>query len=214
MRANYAGEAMCVDYWLGEILDTIEELGLFDNSVVAFFSDHGTLLGEQKQFMKGPTKIRRQVIHNPFLVRLPGKEKAGTRAAGFIQHPDVMPTLFSLLELDPPPRATGENLWGLANGEASKRDHLVQAYGWVGGVRTKDWQFSKVIDREKLGYDYATQLYDRENDPDELTDVADQHPDVVADLTAKMEAYLESGKEITMGHFHAQEDYDGGDPAA
>ena len=90
----------------------------------------------------------------------------------------------------------------------------MQAYGWVGGVRTKDWQFSKIIDREKLGFDYATQLYDRANDPDELTDVADQHPEVVADLTAKMEAYLESGKEITMGYFHAQEDYDGGDPPA
>ena len=112
------------------------------------------------------------------------------------------------------PRATGENLWGLVNGEASARDHLVQAYGWVGGVRTKDWQFSKIIDREKLGYDFETQLYDRAEDPDELTNVAGSRPDVVADLTAKMEAYLESGKELTLGSFHAREDYDGGDPDA
>ena len=92
LRANYAGESMCVDYWLGEILNTVEELGLFDNSVVVFFSDHGALLGEQGEFLKGPTRIRRQVTHNPFLVRLPGKEKAGTRASGFVHHPDVMPT--------------------------------------------------------------------------------------------------------------------------
>ena len=214
MRANYAGEATCVDYWLGEILDTIDELGLFDNSVTVFFSDHGALLGEQGQFMKGPTKLRRQVIHNPFLVRLPGKEKAGSLAAGFIHHPDVMPTLFNLLELDPPPRATGKNLWGLVNGEASPHDHLVQAYGWVGGVRTRDWQLSTIIDREKLGYDFAAQLYNRADDPDELTNVADKHPEVVSELTAKMEAYLESGKDLTLGSFHAQEDFDGGDPPA
>ena len=206
LRANYAGESMCVDYWLGEILSTVEELGLYDNSVVVFFSDHGALLGEQGEFLKGPTRIRRQVTHNPFLVRLPGKEKAGTLASGFVHHPDVMPTLFSLLELDPPPRATGKNLWGLVNGEASPHDGLVQEYGWVGAIRTAEWQFSKVVDRDKLGYDYDSQLYNRADDPDELTNVADQHPEVVAELGAKIDSYLESGTEITKGHFHAKED--------
>ena len=207
LRANYAGESMCVDYWIGEILNTVEELGLFDNSVVVFFSDHGALLGEQGEFLKGPTRIRRQVTHNPFLVRLPGKEKAGTRASGFVHHPDVMPTLFSLLELDPPPRATGKNLWGLVNGEASPHDGLVQEYGWIGAIRTAEWQFSKVVDRGRLGYDYDSQLYNRADDPDELTNVADQHPDVVAELGAKIDSYLESGVEITKGHFHAKEDF-------
>ncbi len=206
LRANYAGESMCVDYWLGEILATVEELGLFDNSVVVFFSDHGALLGEQGEFLKGPKRVRRQVTHNPLLVRLPGKEKAGTRASGFIHHPDVMPTLFNLLELDPPPRATGKNLWGLVDGEPSPHEALVQGYGWIGAIRTKDWQFSKIIDRDKLGYDYESQLYNRADDPDELTNVAADHPDVVAELGGMIDAYLESGTEITKGHFHARED--------
>ena len=205
MRANYAGESMCVDYWLGEILAKIGELGLFDNSVVSFFSDHGALLGEQGQFLKGATRIRRQVTHNPFLVRVPGKETAG-HVPGFIHHPDVMPTLFHLLELDPPPRATGQDLWDMTSGSASPHEHLVQAYGWVGAVRTPEWQFSKVIDQERFGGDYAPQLYNRENDPDELRNVAEDHPDVVASLTEKIEDYLESGREITKGSFHARMD--------
>ena len=207
LRANYAAESMCVDYWIGELLATVEELGLFDNSVVVFFSDHGALLGEQGQFLKGPARIRRQVTHNPFLVRLPGKEKAGTCASGFLHHPDVLPTLFHLLELDPPPRATGKNLWGLASGETSPHDGLVQAHGWIGAIRTTEWQFSKVIDRDKLGYDYESQLYSRADDPDELTNVASQHPDVVAELGARIGGYLESGVDITKGHFHAREDF-------
>ncbi len=207
LRANYAGESMCVDYWIGEILATIEELGLFDNSVVVFFSDHGTLLGEQGEFLKGPTRIRRQVTHNPFLVRLPGKEQAGTKASGFIHHPDVLPTLFHLLELDPPPRATGQNLWGLASGEASPHDSLVQGYGWIAAIRTPEWQFSKIMDREKLGYDYETQLYNRTDDPDELANVAAQNPGVVADLSERIDRYVESGQGITDGTFHAREDF-------
>ena len=206
LRANYAGESMCVDFWIGEILAAIEELGLFDNSVVVFFSDHGSLLGEQGQFLKGPKRVRRQVTHNPFLVRLPGKEAAGTRASGFVHHPDVMPTLFSLLELDPPPRATGKNLWGLTRGEESPHSGLVQGYEWIAAIRTKEWQFTKVMDQERIRFDYDPELYSVAADPDELTNVAAQHPEVVADLSARIDAYLESGEGMTTGHFHGRED--------
>ena len=206
MRANYAGESMCVDYWLGEILAKVEELGLFANSVVVFFSDHGALLGEQGQFLKGPERIRRQVTHNPFLVRVPGAEQKG-HVSGFIQHPDVMPTLFNLLELDPPPRATGRNLWDMTTGGASGHEHVVQAYGWVGAVRTPEWQFSTIIDHDRYNRgEYPPQLYNRAKDPDELTNVAADHPDVVEDLTAKINDYIESGREITKGSFHAKQD--------
>ncbi len=206
LRANYAGEAMCVDFWMGEILKKVDELGLFDTSVVAFFSDHGALLGEQGQFVKGPERLRRQVTHNPFLVRLPGGEHAGTHVDGFIQHPDVMPTLFNLLELNPPPRATGRNLWDMVTGGNSPHEFVVHAYGWIGGVRTREWAFSTVFDQQRYGREYPSQLYDLAKDPDELTNVAEQHPNVVADLTAKMRDYIESGREITRGTFHAKAD--------
>ena len=85
LRANYAGESMCVDYWIGEILDTIGELGLFDNSVVAFFSDHGSLLGEQGVFLKGPTRIRRQVTHNT--IPSPPARQGESRDPRFRLHP-------------------------------------------------------------------------------------------------------------------------------
>ena len=190
---------MFVEYWIGEILATVKELGLFDNSVVVFFSDHGSLLGERGQFLKGPRRVRRQITHNSFLVRLLGKDKAGTRASGFIHHPDVMPTLFSLLELDPPPRATGKNLWRLASGEAGPHDGLVQGCGWIAAIRTMQWHVSIVKDRERLGYDFDSELFNIAEDPDELTNVAD--------LSAKIDAYLESGKDLTAGHSHAREDF-------
>ena len=208
-RANYAGESMCVDYWLGEILKTIGELGLFDNSIVVFTSDHGALLGEQGQFLKGPERIRTQVTHNPLLVRLPGNEHAGQHVKGFVTHPDIAPTLMGLLELDPPPRATGENFWPLVTGETKTlHEHLVQCYGWIGAVRTPEWNYSQVVNQQRYGREYKPQLYNLEKDPQELTSVADQYPDVVQDLSAKLSDYLESGKGITTGSFHAREGFE------
>lgn len=210
LRANYAGESMCVDYWLGEILDTIEELGLYDNSIVSFWSDHGALLGEQGEFLKGPERIRRQVCHNPWLVRLPGKEKAGEHVKGFINHPDMMPTLMDWLDLDPPKRVTGQSAVPLVNGETnSLHEDLVQAYGWIAAIQTEEWNCSIVIDAQRYGTQktYGPQLYNKQNDPDELTNVADQHPDVVAQLTKKIEDYWESGRGISKGWFHPREGY-------
>lgn len=204
LRANYFAETECVDYWMGEVFKAIEELGLFDNSIVAFMSDHGALLGEQGQFCKGPERIRRQVTHLPLLVRLPGREGAGRRVGGFVQIPDYVPTLLGRLELEPVPRVTGKDFWPLVTGETrSIHDHAVMAYRWIGSVRTPEWNFSAVWNPQEYSGTYPAQLYSREKDPDELTDVAAKYPDVVADLKRKLHDYIEAGRGLTRGSFHA-----------
>lgn len=206
MRANYAGESACVDFWLGKVLDTIRELGLFDNSIVVFVSDHGTLLGEQNQFAKGPEKLRGQVTHIPLLVRTPGKQYAGKRVSGFVQFPDLMPTLLSLVGLSPPSRVTGRNFWPLVTGETrSLRDYVVQAYGWIASARTPEWNYSQVWKPEAYEGTYHPQLYDLTKDPEELHDVADEYPDVVRQLSGKLKEYMASGEGVTRGSFQEKE---------
>ncbi len=78
-RANYAGEVSCVDYWIGRLLDTIRQYGLLENSVVVFMSDHGAMLGEHGQFLKGPDKLRGQVSHVPLMIRTPDQKFAGKK---------------------------------------------------------------------------------------------------------------------------------------
>jgi arylsulfatase A-like enzyme len=205
MRANYAAESSCVDYWVGEILNAIGELGLFDNSIVVFMSDHGALLGEQGDFAKGPKLLRRQVTHIPLLVRLPNKEHAGKRVSGFVQITDIMPTLLGQLGLQSPSRVTGKDCWGLVTGETrSIYDHAVQGYGWIGAVRTPEWNLSAVWNPKEYKGNYVPQLYSREKDPDELTDVAKKYPDVVADLKKKIDEYIAAGEGLTRGSFHGR----------
>jgi arylsulfatase A-like enzyme len=203
LRANYAGEASNVDHWYGKILSTAAELGLFENSVVIFMSDHGALLGEQGQFVKGPERLRKQVTHIPLLIRVPGNQFAGKRVSGFVQIPDIAPTIFGRLNLKPPSRVTGHDLWPYVAGEqTNKRDYVVQAFGYIAAVRTPEWNYSAIWNREKYMGEYKPQLYDRKKDPDELRTIADDNPAVVGELHSKLEQYIASGWGITNGSFN------------
>ncbi len=219
-RGNYAGAANDVDYWVGNLLDTIEQFGLFENSVVVFMSDHGAMLGEHGQFLKGPDKLRGQVTHIPLLVRTPGDKYAGKKVEGFVQVPDVMPTLLHLLGLKSPSRVTGSNLWPLVTAETrSIRDDAVHTYGWVGAVRTKEWSYSEIWKPEAhqdlfhvspgapLSI-YKPQLYNLEKDPNELTDVADRYPEIARQMSARMKDYIASGQGKTFGSFNAKPSLD------
>jgi len=203
MRANYAGEVTCVDHWIGKVLETIGELGLFENSIVVFLSDHGALLGEQGQFLKGPERMRTQVTHVPLLIRLPGKQHAGKRVSGFVQIPDLMPTLLSLLNLKPPRRVTGENLWPLVVGETkSIWEHAFHGHGWIGAVRTREWNYTEVVNQSAYRGNYKPQLYNSESDPQELVNIVDRYPDVARKLSALLKEYIASGRDITGGSFN------------
>jgi len=203
LRANYAGEASNVDHWYGKVLDTVAELGLLDNSIVIFMADHGALLNEQKQWVKGPERLRKQVVHVPLLVHVPGNPFPGRRVPGFVQIPDVMPTILGRLDLKAPSRVTGHDLWPYVTGESKNtRDYVVQSYGYIAAVRTQEWNYSAIWNKEKYQGTYAPQLYNRRQDPDELTTVAEQNPAVVKELHAKMEEYIASGWGITNGSFN------------
>jgi arylsulfatase A-like enzyme len=218
-RTNYAGAASCTDFWIGALLDRIEQFGLFDNSVVLFMSDHGAMLGEHGQFVKGPDKLRGQVTQVPLLIRTPGNPYSGKRVPGFVQIPDVMPTVLSLLDLKPPSRVTGHNVWPLVTGASSSRDRVVQTYGWVGAVRTNEWSYSEIWKPEAQQDKYSVlpgappgiyrpQLYNLATDPKELTDVVDKYRDIAREMSAKMKEYFASREGTTFGSFNERPSLD------
>jgi arylsulfatase A-like enzyme len=202
LRANYAGEASNVDHWYGEVLKTIKSLGLYENSVIVFLADHGALLNEQGQWVKGPERLRKQVTHVPLIVHLPGHQYAGTRVSGFVQTPDVLPTVLGRLGIKPPARVTGEDLWSyITNQKTNQRKTAISSYGYIASVRTTEWNYSVVWNKEKYQGNYTPQLYDLKNDPEELQSVADQHPQVQAELQSILDEYIASGKDLTDGSF-------------
>jgi arylsulfatase A-like enzyme len=189
IKAHYAGECSHVDKWCGYVLDTLEEQGLLDDTLVVFTSDHGCMMGEQGEIHKGADRVRIQVTRCPLIIRRPDRAHAGTVVDGFVQHQDLMPSLLSFLGEPVPERCNGEDFWPLVTGErrGGLRDTVVSGFGSYAAVRTADWVYHAPWAPITGGRIRAPELYDRRNDPEELVDVIDRHPEVAQQLKAYLD---------------------------
>ena len=93
---------------VGEILEALEQNGLADDTIVVLFGDHGYTLGEH--FMYGKVNLWEQVTRVPFVMRVPGMTKAGTKTKGLVELLDIYPTLCELTGLSTPSDLEGESL--------------------------------------------------------------------------------------------------------
>ncbi len=124
VRALYAGEVSLVDRWVGSLLEKIEDLGLFENTLVIFTTDHGFYHGEhgmigKLRIAKGRMRyepLYREVADIPLIMSLPGKS-GGRRVKGFAQPWDIAPTLLELAGIRKPPEIHGTSLVPVLKGE-------------------------------------------------------------------------------------------------
>lgn len=202
-RCLYFGLVTMVDTWVGKLLDKVESMGLMQNTVIAVTADHGTMMGEQGQLHKGEDRIRKQVTNVPLIIYDPRKNYGGKKIHGFVQHPDIYPTLAGLLDLKPPKRVTGRSMLPLIAGTKTGglRDTSITGWGIHATVRTHEWAFiTRWLPADDPQHN-DDQLYDVQKDPEELINVADKNPAVIADLRKKLNAYIDSGRGVTNGTF-------------
>jgi arylsulfatase A-like enzyme len=207
LRAHYCADAELVDRWVGRVLEKIDDLGLWDNSIVVFTADHGTCLGEhdrtgKSNINKGDDRfwpIYPEIAHIPFLVAAPGL-KGGGEIDLLLQPPDIMPTLLDLAGLDatPPNPFHGKSFAPALRGEdqashnpcAITATHMKLPDGEIKPraqtpvVYTEKWAFAPI------GSDGEAELYDMETDPRALTNVAPDNPTVVEQLREEGLAWL------------------------
>jgi arylsulfatase A-like enzyme len=200
LKAHYAAECTHVDKWCGYALEALDSMGLRDDTIVVFTSDHGTMMGEQGEIHKGVDRVRIQVTRCPLIIRHPDSAYANKVVEGFIQHQDLMPTLLNLLGEPVPERCNGENFWPLVMGEPSGglRQVVISAFGSYASVRTKDWNYHIAWAEPKRGKARPPELYDRRRDPEELENVIDQHPDMGRELQAYLDEALKD-QAVTSG---------------
>ncbi len=203
VKTAYAGEVTLVDKWVGHLLTTIEQKGILDDTAIVFTSDHGCMMGEQGEIHKGVTRLRNQCTRLPLLIRHPGGEAAGQKVGGFCQHQDIMPTCLSMLGLDIPERCLGRNIWPQTRGEGDAPDFVVTAFGTHACIRTEKWNYMQPWMDVQANAGARYELYDLEDDPEELTNVLDEHRDVAAELKAKLEDYIKRMAPHTGGSFQS-----------
>ena len=185
IKALYAAEVSFVDQWLGYLVDRVRDLGLLDDTIIAFSTDHGTHLGEEGCVQKTPGLLNSCVAQLPLIIRHPDNQFAGKRIDALVNAIDYMPTFLSMLGVEGP-EMDGEDIWKLATGEVDTiYDRVFTQFGAFASVRDMEWHYFQNIKGENPGEGPC--LYDLKNDPKETTNVVENHPDVVAG----MKGYLE-----------------------
>ena len=113
MISEYYGIITEIDDWVGKILDKLDSLGLADQTLVIFTSDHGEMLGAHG--MREKNIFYEESAHIPLLIRFPGEVQAETTVDGYVSLVDLFPTILDYLEV-PEKESDGKSLRGLIEG--------------------------------------------------------------------------------------------------
>jgi arylsulfatase A-like enzyme len=178
--AGYYAHTAALDDCIGELVRTLNQTHLAEDTILVFTSDHGDMLGSQ-----GEKKKQRpwdESIRVPFLLRYPAAHGAGGRRMEMpINTPDIMPTLLSLSGIEIPATVEGTDFSGLVRGGDEPGDNAVliscpspfgqwkRKYGGreYRGVRTKQYTYVRDLNGPWL-------LYDNQQDPYQLNNLCNK----------------------------------------
>ena len=181
IKAHYYAMVTDVDRAVGRVLDTLEEQGIGEDTIVVFTSDHGEFLGDHGRFGKGMPG-NDCIMRVPCLISWPGHVPEAETIGEMVEAVDMVPTLLDYAGVVAEPELQGESLRGLIEGEAGGRDSVFGEYAIPGRqrhacVRTREWFYSTGTGGGEL-------LYDLAQDPGEHYSVA--HDDSYAAALSDM----------------------------
>jgi arylsulfatase K len=182
--------AMCAeaDALVGRVYDAMHELGLADDTYLVFSSDHGELALEHQDWYKmslydGSARV-------PMVIAGPGVVP-GARLPNLVSLIDVCPTFMQMTGLPPRDGLAGESLLPLATGE--KTDSRGWAYACFTGttLNTSAYMLRKGTWKYVAYVGYAPQLFDMENDPQEVHNLSAERPEVVEELDEELRSIVD-----------------------
>lgn len=214
-RALYAGTVTLVDRWVGRFLNMAERLGLFEDTLIIWTTDHGHLFGEHDLWGKPGAelgKLYEITTRIPLFVHHPDGLGAGEHVEGIVQPPDLLPSILEFLGVPTPPQVEGASFWPLVQGEGRE----VHEYAFSNRFRAGDLSYTPVegatfdgwtgsdrivepstVTDGEWAYICAPQglpseLYHLPSDPDQEQDVIDEHPQVAEDMRDRWISFLEA----------------------
>ena len=202
-RGLYGDVIEELDWSIGQILDTLKELGLDDNTLMVFTSDNGPWIeeyigdyGGSAEPLRGSKMMTWEGgLREPCIMRWPGIIPAGSICGEIATTMDLLPSFAGLAGAKLPRDRTidGKNIWPLMSAQpGAKGPHeafYYYGYTYLQAVRSGRWKlvlprpakppwtswYGRMIDAVE-----KTQLYDLDSDIEEKHDVAAEHPDIVA----------------------------------
>lgn len=172
MIANYFGMISLIDHNVGRLLSALDSLGIADDTIVMYTSDHGDLLGDHGLYLKGPTPYE-GLLQVGLLASGPGVPK-GKTVSDPVSTLDIAATICDYAGTTMPDGAQSKSLRPLIEGDATRdvayNEWNVDASrcGVPINLRTVHTKTAKLTLELESG---AGELYDLENDPDEMQNV-------------------------------------------
>ena len=201
-----------LDWTIGEVMRTLDSLGIADNTLLIFTSDNGAVIDDGYQdralellnghtpmgiYRGGKYSLYEAGTRIPFIVRWPARVRPGEQPALFSQI-DVYRSLAALTGAEVPAGAAPDSrdcLPVLLGESHEDREYVVQQnLNNTLAIISGNWKYFEPSDgpaleywtKTELGNAPESQLYDLSTDPCELNDVAAEHPDVVKSLSAQL----------------------------
>src|SRR5208282_1447197 len=219
-RRAYCAMISCLDDQVGRIVATLDQKDLRDNTLIFFASDNG---GATSGMFASGSKSKEEREHEEGGIEQSAKAPAsngelrggkgslhegGVRVPAFFNWPaklkpavvnepihmvDIMPTLLALAGgtgADDHP-FDGKNIWAtLAEGTPSPHEEiLINVEAIRGAIRKGNWKLVRMAT-----FPGKTELYNLADDPEEKHNVADQHPEIVSELNARLIDYARQMK--------------------
>ena len=187
-RTLVHGYHACVSYTdaqVGRVLDTLDELGLGDNTIVILWGDHGWNLREHGLWCKHcnfQTSLRA-----PLIVAAPHYKPA--RTSRLLEFVDIYPSLCELAGLSVPEHCQGSSFVPLMSApEREWKEAIFSRYHKGESIRTDRYLYTEWMDNE--GSVTARMLYDHVNDPKENVNIAErpEHAELVKELSNMLHA--------------------------
>jgi arylsulfatase A len=212
---RYADFVMQTDASVGEVLEALDQTGLAKNTLVIFTSDNGCSPAAKVDELESkghyPSELRRGYKADvwdgghrvPFIVRWPGKVRAGSRSDQLVCLTDIMATCAEILGTKLPPNAGEDSisiLPVLLGADTGPVREAVVHHSIRGNFAIRQGQWKLILCPDSGGWSRGTitdapcQLYDMSKDVGERTNEYNRHPEIVSRLLKLLEYYVAEGR--------------------
>ena len=195
-KATYAAMISYLDEQIGELVDQLKSLGLYENTLIIFSSDNGPTYtgGADTPFFDSAKPFKTEYgwgkgfvheggIRVPMIAAWEGKIQAGTTSDHISAFYDLLPTVCDIIDVDVPVPTDGISfLPALLGKEQQAHDYLYwefPAYKGQQALRMGKW---KAIRQNIQEGNLEIELYNLEEDIQELNNVAEQHPEIISQV--------------------------------
>ncbi len=185
-----------LDVQVGRVVDALDSLGLSENTIIVFTSDHGYHMGEHDYFQK--LTLFENSGRIPLIIYDPDIMNGGNHTDSFVEMIDFYPTLCELAQVDAPEYLAGESLVPILKDPAKeiRASIFTQVYADY-TIRNSDYRFTCWEE----GGDGMEELYDLKKDPQELINLANRedYKEEIQRMSALLDQRIEKARQPPVG---------------